>query len=293
MAVLNEIVSYTESERAAQMAAAGQKVIERDGVFFKELASGFFAPVNLLAIRERVIRRVPGTLGHKMVVADPRHANGYLNIMVVQDIPSYDLKLFKKKRRWELRKSLECVEVHWLEDPAVLLTQRAHDVDVSFRERTEWGERRSEADFEANMKRLMRDEGLRWFGGYIDGKLAGYAVLMVVCRNGCIGHIATHTDHLSTGINGALLYEICRRCRESGVVDQIYFGLWSTKSSLNRFKERMLFKRRDLPAYVHLRWPVNWGLRLLRPLAYRRVVGFSPDQFEKGGGGACLEGSPS
>ena len=45
---------------------------------------------------------------------------------------------------------------------------------------------------------------------------------------------------------------------------------------VNAVKESMLFRRRDLPTYVHIPWIYKWGLKILKGTRYRRVMGFPP-----------------
>jgi hypothetical protein len=212
---------------------------------------------------------------------------------MADDITTYELGGFKKYRRWEIRKSLEQVDAQQLSKTEALLERNAYAVHQGFRERTRGGVALPPAESAAALRKMVQDGCLRWYGWYVGARLASEATIAEANRHASIGHIDTHTDRLPTCIDDGLVYDVCRRCREREAVDQIYFGLWSSKSLLDRFKERMLFKRGDLPACVQLRWPAGRGLRLLRALAYRRAVGFSPDQFGNGGGGACSEGRPS
>lgn len=274
----SEIVSYSEAERAKQISTTGRKVVECEGVYFHEVRSGFFWPIDLLRPRERVIRKVPGTLGHKMVVADPALGNGHLNIMAAFDVMEFSLDSLAKDRRKGVRRGLKQVEVRVIENSAQLVREGAHEIDTSFRSRTQWGNAVSKEEFAARLGRLMSDPGMVWFGGYVDGKLAGYISISVVNSNATMGTIASHSDYLSQRVNDVLVYEMCRLSAESGCVDKLAFGLHCAKETLNAFKESMLFKRRDLPAYTHVRWPIGWGLRLLRPSAYRRLLGSAPGE---------------
>jgi hypothetical protein len=274
----NGIVSYSEAERARQIAITGRKTLECEGVYFHEMRSGFYWPIDLLRAREKVIRKVPGTLGHKMVVADAAQANSFLNIMAAYDVTEFSLESLSKERRKAVRRGLKQVEVRVLESAEELVRQGAYEVDSSFRARTQWGRALPKDEFAARLARLMSDSGMVWFGGYVDGKLAGYISISVVNRNATMGTIASHSDYLSHRVNDVLVYEMCRLAAESQCVDKLAFGLHCAKETLNAFKESMLFKRRDLPAYTHVRWPIGWGLRLLRPSVYRRLLGSAPGE---------------
>ena len=278
----NEIISYSAGEQAKDYAATGRKVVEHDGVFFNEVSPGYkvYWPIDVLHPHARAIKAIPATRGHKMVVADPAKANGFLNIMVARDVPDFDIGLLSKKRRSDVRRSLKRIEVRFMDEPEGLIAQGASDVDASFRERTGYGSVRSKPEFEEWLRSVMRHTGQRWYGAFVEGRLAGFSCMTVVNRNACIGLLEVHTDFLADGTSTALLYELCRRSRDSGQVDQIYFGLHSEKASLNRFKEGMLFKRRDLPCYVHLRVPMRWAVRLLKPRSYDRLIGFAPEHYE-------------
>lgn len=270
-----EIISYSEAEAAQYIARTGRKVIECDGIHFCEAYAGFFRPVNLHRPYNHVVGRVPGTLGHKMAVADPSVANGFVNVMVADELTTYSMDRLSRDRRKALKRGLKKVEVRVLPDPLILLEQGGHEVDTSFHHRTGWGPLLTPEAYRARIARIMANPAMVWFGGYVDGKLGGYICLSVIERYGGMGTIATHTDFLPTRINDVLLYEMCRRCQEAGCVDNLSFGMHSNKPSLNQFKETMLFKHQALPAYVRLQWPVGMALRLLWPQKYRRVYGYA------------------
>ncbi len=268
-----EIVSYSAAERAAQIILTGRKVLEHQGIHFVEAQRGFYWPIKLAAPLRTFPRSLPGAYGHKVVVADAAQANATLHLMLADDIPNYSLEQFSRDRRKGVRRALKAVEVRPLESPLVLAREGGYEISCSFHERTEWGQMSSRSEYEATLERWELDKGMVWFGGYVEGALGGYISVSVADGYGTMGTIATHSDFLNARINDALVYELARRCQESGVVNSLAFGLYCQKKSLNQFKESMLFRCHSLPSYAHVRWPMKLALRMLRPAVYRRVYG--------------------
>ena len=129
----NEIISYSAGQQAKAYTATGRKVVEHDGVFFNEVSPGYkvYWPIDVLHPHARAIKAIPATRGHKMVVADPAKANGFLNIMVARDVADFDIGLLSKKRRSDVRRSLKRIEVRFMDEPEGLIAQGASDVDAS------------------------------------------------------------------------------------------------------------------------------------------------------------------
>jgi hypothetical protein len=64
------IVTYTLAKRAVEITRTGRKVGARESVFFNEVGSNFYWPINLLHAHHRLVKRNPGTRRHRTGVRE-------------------------------------------------------------------------------------------------------------------------------------------------------------------------------------------------------------------------------
>ena len=263
----------SEEALAAWRAERGERVVEREGRYWRMSRPGFWEPIHWLGrLRADEARRPAPCFGYRAVVreADSHVATGALAAHVLGPVAEWGPHLLSKNRRYRLRKAARLAELVELTD-ATLLEEEGHDVVVSSLARTGAGRPPSR---DAYVRSLARDGiggPLTFLAGLVDGRLAGYIGGWAVGETAYFQRLHIRTDALATQVGTALVFAFVEACRRGGEVREVVNGLHAPEDeSLTSYKEAIGFAVRRYPARV---WFVPGAIPLLRRLrphvAYR------------------------
>lgn len=203
-------------------------------------------------------------------------ANTALPMMFLEDLHCYDLESLGSKKRNQVRKGLSRVEVRPVEEhDAGWFIEEGLEVNLSALARQGWsGDRSHYTDrrrWEGSVASVLGRPGYFTYGAFKGRRLVAYLRAMAVVDSVYITSAMSHTDHLQEAPNDALIYSFCSWCRTLPGVRRVIFGLFAAKPSLNRYKEQLGFRRRDLPTYRWINPAVRWAVRLTRYRHYQDI----------------------
>ncbi|MCK4856569.1 MAG: hypothetical protein KAT58_01230 [candidate division Zixibacteria bacterium] len=251
-------------EYAEQELGLGRKVLQRNGIWWKELKTHYYIPLNRLRAFDRGESRPDRfrvLVGYEHLVSSPDQANSAYISMETNDKESYSLENFKKKRRYCIRRGLDELEMRKMEDFDEFLIEGYKLILVAY-QRFDWpGSHQNilnRARFEKTLRRTFGLKGRYGYGAYYQGCLIGYLTVLEIEETVYVNQLITHTDYLRLYPSEALLYSFTREAFSQEGVERVAFGPECAKESLNRFKEAMGFKRVKYPMY-------RWVNPLLKP----------------------------
>jgi len=270
------IIPYTEFEFARKCRAMGDKIIEKNGQFWRETHPGFYQALHWLARipAAKAIRPTSFCWGYRATLAeeDASAANGTMPVHLLRDISKYDMNYLTAKRRNALRKSRNSVTVVELTGPA-MLNDRGYEVFRSSAIRTGYSSIPTRKVYLGTVAQNFMVQTLA-LAGLVRNSLAGYLIGHAVGSTAYMDSLILATEHLSTQIGTALVYDFVQICRRSDAIHEIVYGQHSREDqSLVAYKEGMGFPVVYLPSMVYIHPFVEAILRRYKPHVYYRLTG--------------------
>jgi len=245
---------------------------------------GFAWPVSFFEPLPKPPERLPKKflLGWQFPV-DSAQSNSAVTMNVIHDLGNYGLGAVAESKRRAVRKGLrdQQLEVVHTQDPTVCTWASA--VWNSHVERTSWNRKMTVAEFSRSWAELADWPGTTVVAAWPKGDhthFCGWLIARVIDDTVYIDTIASATECMPHRPNDALIFTCLSAARAQGI-RHAHYSLKSDIASLEEFKRSLGFEPFPFPARLHLRPGVGTLLRLLRPAAYRRLLGHpSPLQAE-------------
>jgi hypothetical protein len=214
----------TLAEYARLEEAAGARLVERGGVFWRRVRPFFYRPLLLSEpVDERTLLapcRWPGGFQH--VVCDPAHANSTMNFLVYHQTGDYDLQNISHEHRRVIKKAARRFQVRLVESLPELVEQ-GHRAYLSFYQRTGYGylaDRKNKASFAAWAERLMRSKAIV-LGAYGDEGLTAVSVSYWIADTLEYASLFADTASLKQGVCEVLLHELRRAVGQQPMICHI------------------------------------------------------------------------
>jgi GNAT superfamily N-acetyltransferase len=269
--------ALTEAAHARYLERKGERIQQHQGRFWKAYPTGFYHPTHNMArlSREEALAR-PTHLcwGFRMPLRDEDAdlATGTMPIHLLTDLAHYDLQRIKQSRRTIVRKFWKNVEVVQLTPPK-LLKEQAYQIVLSDHNRHGYGRLPSREEYLSLVDQFFEWE-LVTLAGLVDGKLGGFATVLVVGSSAYIEEIQVASEAMNTGMATGLLYEIVQVCKHSPGVQEVVHALHARENqTLSYFKEDLGFRITHIPQRVWLAPLAKEMIRRMRPHAYYRLFG--------------------
>jgi hypothetical protein len=241
------------------------KVHFRQGVYWWQYKPFYCLPLHELQTiepGESAPSPLRALLGYEHIVPDPSMANAVLPVMMVENVQDYSIDALSSNTRNHIRKGLRRTEVRL----ADLRDMQEHGYEVNLsalaRQKEDWTR---DTSAYSNRQKWFHDveayhglPGKKMWGAYRDGRLIAYLWTTLVEDTAYINGAMGHSGYLGYHPNEALLYTFCSYCSETGDIARVVFGLWCAKESLNRFKEKMGFRKVDFPLFRKINPLVRW-----------------------------------
>lgn len=200
-------------------------------------------------------------VGYEHMVPAGVNYNAILPVMSVGDIKGYSLERLEKKKRNQIRRGLERIEVKEVSNLNQIIKE-SYEINISALSR----QNRVAKGYPSNFKKWQKEiqktfnlPGREMWGAFLKNKLVAYLRSYFVEDTIFITNTMSHTDYLSFYPNDALLFSYILHCKEKRELRTITLGLWCEKQSLNKYKEQMGFRRIDFPLFRYIN-------PLLRPI---------------------------
>ena len=268
--------SLTEREVAEWRIERGERVVERDGRYWRMSRPGFWEPVHWLArLPVAFARRPAAGLGFRATLRpeDAASANGWMPAHVLSPVSAWGLHTLSRNRRHRLRKALRRVDLVELGDQR-LLEEEGYAVVVSSLARTGAGDPPSRDAYARTLTRDGIGRELTFFAGLLDGHLAGYIGGWAVDGTAYFQRLHIHTDALASQVGTALVVAFVEACQRAGDVEEVVNGLHSREfPELTSYKEAIGFPVRRYPLRLAMPPGALFALRRLRPHVAYRLTG--------------------
>ena len=133
-----ELTVMTEAGFAAMRVEEGARVVERNGRFWGETASGFYQPIHQIATfhGSEIHRPTWRCWGYRAALApeDVQAANGSIPVSLMKDVQGFNEGMLDRNRTRDLRRCRREVEIRRIFDPDIFIRE-GYPVYVSARER--------------------------------------------------------------------------------------------------------------------------------------------------------------
>jgi hypothetical protein len=269
---------YAELERGF-----GANVVRLDRTWWVQIRPFFYRPVlPFQSLDSSTIARTrkKGVLQH--AVAYGEVYDSYLNPIIFDDVRNYDPSRLRKNVRGSLKKALSSDAVVRRIVDEQELCRKGYAVYESFYQRTGYdfggSKKKSEAEFSKWARLLFQFPELVILGVFLADELVAFELTCMVEGTLIIKTVVTSDAALKLDASDFLFHN----CRTSVIgqenIQQIYYGMLSRNTSLNRFKTMRGGRILSLPSQTHLSPLVLRCLKKLRPSLHSRIYGVPPTE---------------
>ena len=243
----------------------GQDVVELDGIAWSNFSPYLYSPIPYqLQIRpdEYELDRLFNArcFAIRCVVPQPWGLNSYQ--LVIAD-PTYDLQALDQKSRNQTRRGLESCKVREISFSDLAKDGISLHIDTLSRQGRHVG-RNIETYWKRYFECAGRADCASAWGAYVGDDLAAYLVAITLERTAHVVIVRSASRQLRHYPNNALIFRCAQELLQRRLVDEVSIGyesMQSTMGSLDRFKEGMGFKRKEVRRYVRLSPLIRTALR--------------------------------
>ncbi|NQT26432.1 hypothetical protein HQ585_13850 [candidate division KSB1 bacterium] len=275
---LHNYQSMTVNEYAAfEQATTNEQLLNKDGFWWRRVRHGFYRPLTPF-----LPELTPSSKPHGSLVQyglyDTAHANSFLNLIVFDTNNQYHSNNLSQSMRRHLKIAVnQGLNVKQISNPRILMDQ-AYNVYRSFVYRTgyEYDNKRIVADFfQKWILSLQRFPKSKLHGVFYKKYLLSFQISVLVedvlvlktLINSKMG-LQLHSSDLQ------LHYYRKIACKQENI-RMIYDGYFSQRYGLNLYKLIRGAKVWYLPARIDAPFPLLMMARIIRPLDYKYLMGFT------------------
>jgi hypothetical protein len=252
-----------EQEVAIALRKAGYKTHRRKGVWWLQAFPFFCKPVDPLRTIQP-LESAPNLhnslLGYNHAVPDSALSNKAWAVMYMgpDRLSTFEIGQLKHQKRSCVRKGMRQLEIERIEDIGPLL-DRMNGICISTAKRTKHGKPpgfyiKRRREWERFMVNEFKIPGREWWGAFAQGKLIAYFYAYLLNSTMFMLAFKSHSDFLSLCPNDALIFRFLEYCRDLEGCEQVVYGDWAPDApTLNQFKARYGFARKDIRQYHHER----------------------------------------
>ncbi|MCS7089708.1 MAG: hypothetical protein RMN51_01665 [Verrucomicrobiota bacterium] len=269
----------TPAEYAAYERAMGERVVEQNGVYWRQVRPFFFRPLlsfeplDASAVRRPWLARWGGW---QCVVRDQCQANAAMAFLLFREVRGYSLHSLEKKRRWEVRQAEKQFEVRRLQHVGELVA--AHPCYLEFQSRTRYKYRADRVDpkrFGAWAEEVFRHPKVMVWGAYHANRIEAVSLAIPVEQTLLYSTFFATTDGLRKHVASLMLHVLRTWAQQRGDIAQVYVGLKKTgaEASVDQFYLQRGCEVVVQPAYCWVNPLAAWCLRRWRPDLWNRLAG--------------------
>jgi hypothetical protein len=258
--------------------SVGERVIEANGVFWRQVRPFFYRP--LLQFQEYKPQSVHGPSrafpgGFQHAVPPHERTNSFLNLLIWDDLTSYSLDNLDRHERREIRRATETFTVLLVTNVNEFKVQ-AYPVYRSFYERTKYNyksERRYKDSFSKWADALFQHPKVMVLGAYnTNRELGAIAICCLVEGTLVYSTFFCETKSLKMHVTGFMLHTMRKAAADCQLIKQIFIGNYKY-STANEFYFTRGCKLVSKPAWLQLNPLTAFGLKRFAPVQYDRLIG--------------------
>jgi hypothetical protein len=275
-----QLTVMTEAGFAAMRIEEGATVVERNGRFWGETASGFYQPIHQIAtFRESEVHRPTWRCwGYRAALSpeDVHRANGSIPVSLMSDVRGFTEATFDRNRTRDLRRCRREVEIRRVFDPDIFIRD-GWPVHTSAQHRVHPAGVMIESEYRTMMVKRAPDPRRLIVAGFVDGKLAGYLESYAVDGILYGRDLFVTTESMGTGIGTGLYLETIQFGVRTSAINQICLGpVLLNRPGLTLFKRGLGFPTVEVPAHIAIPPPIGAFIRWRLPAVHYRLTGQSP-----------------
>lgn len=247
-------------EFVKQQVSLGYSIHYHRGVWWQEVTKFYCKPVwpfQVIPMKASYPKYTRCLLGFSYIIPEGQKANKIWHVFSIEGekLKNYSIKSLSSSKRARVRKGFRNTEIKRItkiedviEDMKVIAIETA--------KRTGYGHPpiyyvRKFEEWKNFIFKLFNLPDREWWGAFVNGRLVAYIYAHEVDGIAVISAAKSHTDYLKLCPNDALIFNFVEYCRDKLSCNEVIFGEWDPQNpSLNRFKEKLGFMRKDLPMYA-------------------------------------------
>jgi len=216
----------------------------------------------------------------------PGRGNSLVRMNVIEDCTTYGLESVASNKRRAVRKGLRSLAIRAVGAANAQVQSAALEVWNSHVERTGWNRTYRPDEFSQSWTELAAMPGTTVLAAYepgdapeatppgsTNGLMCGWLIARVFAATVWIDTIASHSDRQANRPNDALIFTALSAAAAMPGVRHAHYSLVSSIQSLEKFKQSLGFSVKAFESRLEVVAPVRWGLKLLRPAIWQRLLG--------------------
>ena len=268
----------TIDELAAFEKAVGTKVVNVNGVWWRETKPFFFRPLNIMEELQPNNRHYPkksilGGVQHRVQTGEP--SNSVLNYFVFGDLNSYSIDNFNTKKRWEIRKGINNFSIRPVTDFEEYLNA-GYEVYLSFYNRTKYKYKKDRIQknrFGEWAEILFKFPKILLLGAYQKEKLAAVSISYSINDSIHYTTFFPKTEALPLNVSDAMLHYMRERAKDCENAKYIVWGMATGNKNIDRHKLYRGCELVPFSAYFQLNPLVLQYMKIFRVKDYQRLLG--------------------
>lgn len=269
--------SLSPSEYAVMERELGARIIERNGIFWRQVRPFYFRPaLPVMEFSEsQIVRPFPWPAGFQYAVKEKARANSALNFIMLDGLRDYSLESLGRRRKQLVRHALQTFQVRPLRDLGEFQGQgfRAYR---SFYERTGYthrADRKNERAFHRWAEMVFRHPKVILLGGYGPEGLLGVSRSYLVGGTLVYATLFCETDSLKKNLGELMFHELRMFAARDARIAQIYVRNYQDGNSLDQYYLMRGGKLVSRPARLELPAFLGAGIRHFMPRQYAMLCG--------------------
>ena len=257
----------------------GNKIVFKNGIYWEQIRKGFYQPIHFLQKLDPEQVKHPSLLSWGVRGAvddkDRMKANGSSSYYTLENFKTFDFSMFSQKRRENIRKCFNRVEIREIKDENILLEQ-GYDVVKSSMERTRYKRLISKESYlkKCNVYVNKGDNSHLVLGAFQDNKLLAYGEMYAVENTAYMMNMLIATEALKYGVSAGLFYTQYVLAQHSKNITELYAGGYTPDdSSLDTFKNSMCLTVKRVPFFSRVIKPASLLLHMFYISEYIQLLG--------------------
>ena len=267
----------SQAEYAAVERGLGLKLVERDGVFWRQVRPFFFRPILLTHefSATEIGRPFGGLTGFQFALAEPAEANSQINFLMLDGLRDYSLERLGRRRKQLLRSASQLFQVRPLRDLRDFQEQ-GFRVYRSFYDRTRYShgdDRKEKQKFHAWAEKVFSNPKVILLGGYGPDGLVGVSRSYLLGGTLVYDTLFCETEALKKNLGELMFHALRTLAAGDPRVAEIYVRNYQGGNSLDQYYLMRGCKLVSKPARLVLPAGIGAAVKLFFPRQHAKLAG--------------------
>ncbi len=267
----------SSAEYAAVERGLGAKVVERNGIFWRQVRPLFYRPV--LPVQEfsepEAAKSFGWPNGFQYALTGAGRTDSALNFIMLDNAPDYSVESLGRRRKQLIRAAGQMFQVKPLRDLREF-QRSGFNAYRSFYERTGYthrADRKNEAAFQQWAKNVFSEPKVILLGGYGPDGLVGVSRSYWVGRTLVYATLFCETNSLKKNLGELMFHELRQlAAREKGIAD-IFVRNYQGGNSLDNYYLMRGCKLVSKPAQLVMPAAIRAGIKYFLPKQHALLAG--------------------